>query len=239
MSMDRRLEYDKGPDLEEEEPPDDADDDGPFDVSLSLEDVPWKVGPLAGLGAFLAVYSVTFQLVNAVYGSISMGTEVEVGPGTLAGIVTLLSHGARLDGEASFAYGVDILFLFVPLFVAVLAVGVLVGVGYGVARYADPRSGLETAAAAAAVVPGYAGAAFVTATLATHAPETPTDASADQRIETLAIAVDSTFVLVFVAVPLAFALVGAFVANRARVLGTATSEGDDRSAGSEPLSSDG
>lgn len=249
MLTDRRLEYDKGPSLEDEEPADPADDaDGPgapSRMSLILDDLPWKAGSVAGFGAFAIVYVVTFQLVNAVYGSLTMVSEIEIGPGTIAGIVTLISHGARLEqGGGRFRYGIDVLFLFAPLLVALVALLVLFTTGYALVRYVGPETARETAITAAAIVPGYALAAVGTALLATHEPGSSAEAARQNtgvEAESLAVAVDSTFVLAFALVPLFAALAGAAAANRALLFETATeteADDDDRPVGTESASSE-
>lgn len=238
--MDRRLEYDKGPALEDDEPPDDPDDESR--PPIGLEGVPWKVGPLAGAGAFAAVYAVAFQLVSAVYGFSPPNADVEIERRTVAGLVTLGSHGATVaHAEVSwFRYGLEVLLLFAPLFVALTALVVLVATGYAATRYVGPDSLRETVATAASVVPGYFLAAVLTARLATYEPETPRDTPAgpEEGVETLAVSVDSSFVLAFVLVPLTAALVGALVANRSLLCG---SDGEARPAdeGAAPTDAEG
>lgn len=235
--MERRLEYDKGPSLEDDEPANDRDDDEPS-PSIGLEGVPWKVSSVAGVGAFAAVYAVAFQLVNAVYGFSPPENELEIGRATAAGLLTLGSHGATIDPAMDwFRYGLQVLLLFAPLLVALTALVVLIGTGYAVTRYVGPDSLGETVATAACVVPGYFLAAVLTARVATHTPELPDDArsSAQEEIGTLAVSVDATFVLVFVLVPLTAALVGALVANRSLLCG---SDVEERPADEETAPSD-
>ncbi|MFC7232161.1 hypothetical protein ACFQMM_13630 [Saliphagus sp. GCM10025308] len=222
MSLDRRLEYDASPpadgDSFDDQPQStESEDDGSGnDVRTIL-----SVGSAVGLGAFIAVYLVAYQLSLAARNGISW-SEGEPGAWMTAGIVTLTSHGGtfvedpeRLPYVA--ATGAQTATQLLPLVIvmALVVAGVLVG------RVLEPSTPKTTAAYAGSIIPAYVGSLAVLTRLARYTPPDDRPQTGSQNIwllfevETVAVSLDASFLLTTTALAFVFAFAGATFARRA------------------------
>ncbi|MFU8867992.1 hypothetical protein [Natronococcus sp.] len=232
MSTERRLEYDKGPSLDDESPeadPDDGnggDDDPERSVERgrrpTVEAPPWAVGAASGLGAFAAVFLVSYQLAGSMFGT-GLFAQVENEPSrwVISSFTMLGSHGATIvEGEEAARGLYAPTGMFASHVSALVPLVVLGLVGYLLVRYVR----LETPRCAGIFV-GTLTASYVVPLVALGsvtrwAPEErdPAAGEVGGQPEALSIAVDASMVLSTTLSVALFVSLGAAVAALPRLL---------------------
>lgn len=230
MSGERRLEYDKGPSLEDEErpPEESADrdtgeggegtepaDDGRPSVVLA----PWKAGAISGIGAFALVFVTIYQLVGAMFAT-GMFTRAENEPSqwVIAGLTVLGSHGATIEDSGEPIQGAYApTGLLTSHVSALLPIVILALVGYLTVRYVRLETSRDAGLAIGTAVASYVALATVLALLATWAPEAD-EFAPDADPNTIAVAVDASMLLSTAFSVLLFVTLGAAVAALPRLL---------------------
>ncbi|WP_254762493.1 hypothetical protein [Natrinema marinum] len=223
MSSDRRFEYDKGPRLEDERESDedDADDeceeeptDTRYPRQRRLAVPPWKAGAVSGIGAFVTVVAVTYQLVGAMFaGGLFSGMEDRPSRVVITGLIALGSHGAPIErGEEAIqgAYGV-IRGLTTNVTALVPAVVLLIA-GYLLVRSVRLETRREAGLALGSLLLSYV---VLTAGLATIGRWTPTG---DRETETIAVAIEPSLFAAIGGTAVVFTAIGAGVAAVPRLL---------------------
>ncbi|ELY59221.1 hypothetical protein C491_07766 [Natronococcus amylolyticus DSM 10524] len=228
MSTERRLEYDKGPSLEDEPGDDDPNDgDDPERTAErsgrpTVEAPAWAVGVASGVIAFAAVFLMSHQLAGSMFGT-GLFTQVENEPSRwmMSSFTMLGSHGAVIvEGEEA-AHG-----LYAPMgmfasHVSALVPPLVLGVvGYLLARYVR----LETLSDAGILV-GTLTATYVvplvalgTATQWVPEESDPAAGEVGAEQEVLSIAVDVSMVVSTTLSVALFVSLGAAVAVLPRLL---------------------
>jgi hypothetical protein len=233
MSTERRLEYDKGPSLEDEsqgsdrrDGPDDGDDDPDRSIERGrrppVEAPPWAVGAASGLGAFAAVFLVSYQLAGSLFGT-GLFAQVENEPSrwVVSSFTMLGSHGAVIvEGEEAARGLYAPMGMFASHVTALVPLLVLGLVGYLLARYVR----LETARSAGVLV-GTLTATYVVplvalGTVTRWAPEESDPGAGEVGSEPgmLSVAVDVSMVLSTTLSIALFVSLGAAVAALPRLL---------------------
>lgn len=233
MSGDRRLEFDKGPSLEDEEQdatePTDADDEdagqanpGDRGGRVVIDEAPWKAGVFSGVSAFAVTFLILYQLVESLFAAGTF-TQVENEPGqwVIAGFTMLGSHGATLEegGEpmqGAFAYVGSL----VSHVSALVPIVVLVVAGYLLVRYVRLETVTAAGQAVGTMVVSYVVLTVVLGLFATWSPE-ETDTGptgTGNEPETLAVAVDGSVLFSTTSSALLFVTLGGAIAALPRLL---------------------
>ncbi|WP_226004748.1 hypothetical protein [Natrinema salinisoli] len=226
MSSDRRFEYEKGPDLEDEEPITERDDDGDEDEPAGdaprrgrtrFAVPPWKAGAISGASAFAVVLAATYQLVGAMFaGGMFSGVEEQPSRLVVTGLVTLGSHGATLEQDEEVIRGAFGFIRGLTSHVSALVpIVVLVVAGYLLVRYVRLETRQEAGLALGSLVLCYV---LPTAALAAIARWTPEDTGGAQEAETIAVATDLSLVATIGGTALTFVVIGAGIAAVPRLL---------------------
>ncbi|TYL39575.1 hypothetical protein CV102_04585 [Natronococcus pandeyae] len=230
MSDERRLEYDKGPALEDEErAPEENDDpdtdegsegteptgDGRLIVALA----PWKAGTLSGVGAFALVFAATYQLVGAMFATgMFARAENEPSQWAIAGLTMLGSHGATIEENGEPIQGAYApTGLLTSHVSALLPVVILALVGYLLVRYVPLETVKDAGFAIGTTVASYAVLATVLALLATWAPEAD-EFAPEAEPDAIAVTVDASMLFSTTFSVLLFVTFGAAVAALPRLL---------------------
>jgi hypothetical protein len=239
MSSERRLEYDKGPSLEDDpvEPTERTESEGENADSRNptgrgervlVAVAPWKAGPVAGVGAFVAVYVVMYQLASSmIAGGTFARAENEPSQWVIAGMTMLGSHGAPIEEGGEQVQGayasMGMLASHVSALIPLVA---LVVVGYLLVRYVR----FETAADAGLAI-GTTAVAYVVPTVVlglfsrwSPAETEPAPGETNPEPETLAIAVDASTVISTTLSVALFVAIGAALAALPRLLESAPLE---------------
>ncbi len=236
--MDRQLEYDKGPAVDEQETATDSDDAAPRDDASSgnggdsgheelglVESArrSGKAGLGFGVGSFVVVYALSYQLAAAMFsGGMFAGAEDQPSRWIVAGLTMLGSHGAQIiEGEESVQMAFSVygsLTSHVSAFVPVLVLSLA---GFLLVRYLRTSRFEETvrnsAIAGSVFVSSYVLLAVALAEVATWAPEEAETAGGGtagtgEESDAIAVAVDSSMVLTTTGTVVAFLVVGGLVA---------------------------
>lgn len=229
MSGERRLEYDKGPSLEQDEPAGDADDRGSDEDGENRDDPAsagrrvvicpsWMAGLVSGAGAFAAVFAVTYQLARAMTaaGSFS-GAENDPSQWAITGITMLGSHGGSIEE------GGEPIDVFVPqgFFTshvsALVPVVVLAIAGYLLVRHVRLETRVDGAVAFGAMALSYVVLAVALARVATWSPQESVTGTGDDAA-VIAVATDASLVVSTGVTVLVFATLGAAIAAIPRLL---------------------
>ncbi|WP_306054574.1 hypothetical protein [Natronococcus wangiae] len=230
MSGERRLEYDKGPALEDEErapegtgePDVDERDERPEptrDGRPTVAIAPWKAGSLLGAGTFVLVFAVTYQLVGAMFAT-GMFARAENEPSrwVIAGLTMLGSHGATIEENGEPIRGAyaptGLLASHVSALLPVVAFALA---GCLLVRYVRLETAKDAGIALGAAVASYVILSAVLALLSTWAPEEPEFApEADPNV--IAVAVDGSLFLSTGSTAALFVALGAAIAAVPRLL---------------------
>ncbi|WP_293032157.1 hypothetical protein [Natronococcus sp.] len=229
MSTKRRLEYDKGPSLEDESPEDDPNDgDGDPDRSVerdrrpTVEAPPWAVGAALGLGAFAAVFLASYQLAGSLFGT-GLFAQVENEPSqwVISSFTMLGSHGAVImEGEEA-ARGLHApMGMFASHVSALVPLLVLGLVGYLLARYVRLESLRSAGVLVGTLTATYVVPLVALGTVTQWAPEESDPAAGEvgSEPEMLSVAVDVSMVLSTTLSVALFVSIGAAVAALPRLL---------------------
>ena len=230
MSSGRRLEYEKGPRLEddgesdaespENERAESDSGDEPEPAGRPRANVPpWAAGLVSGTGAFAVVFAVFYQVVAAMAATGRFGgAETEPSRTVLAGLLSLANHGAviELNGEpietgmrTAFTVGLA------SHITALIPMIVLVVGGYLLVRHVRLETRREAGIAIGTCIASYVALTVVLAATSEWAPE---EAPANGGPETIAVATDVTTVVAVSRTALVFVLLGAAVAALPRLL---------------------
>ncbi|WP_255169449.1 hypothetical protein [Natrononativus amylolyticus] len=221
--MERQLEYEKGPQTDDEPTAasaTDGRDDAPANGLRSVRGLPWRAGLLFGLGSFLLTYGVTLQAVAATASLYGTG---EGGPGAWvsAGLVTLSNHGVSIAGDVTTEGGAPLPLeistalsssTYVSHFVPLLA---LAAAGYGLVRYTERTTVRGAVGAAVTIVPSYLAGMVALAVLTryTYDPaETAGMTGGGDEVVTFAAPLGETVLLAGLVVPTTLAVVGGLLA---------------------------
>lgn len=228
MSSNRRFEYEKGPDLEDEPVPEESDTGGDESGSNDGRDgrrrltvSPWKAGALTGVSAFAVVFAVTYQLVGAMYaGGLFAGVGDKPSRLTATGLTILGSHGATIDHGDETIRGAFGAFRGLTTHVSALVpVVVLLGAAFLLVRYVRLETHREAGRTLGSLVLCYVGS---TAGLVTVARWTAEGGSGGPREpKTIAVAADPSLLVAIGGTALTFVAIGAAVAALPRLLATA------------------
>ncbi|SEQ74476.1 hypothetical protein [Natrinema salaciae] len=228
MSSDRRFEYDKGPDLADEEPVaegDDGDDDENDPAGGATQRgrtrfavPPWKAGAVSGVSAFAVVLAATYQLVGAMFGGgMFGGVEAQPSRWVVTGLVTLGSHGATIkQGEETIRGGFGFVRGLTSHVSALVPIVVLVVAGYLLVRYVRLETRRDGGLALGSLVLCYVVPTAALAGIARWTLETDTNGA--QEAETIAVAMDSSLFVAIGGTALTFVVVGAGIAAVPRLL---------------------
>lgn len=233
MSSDRRFEYDKGPDLEDEAPTAESDGDGdgdsegeenPADATRRRRTrvvvPPWKAGAVSGVSAFVVVLAATYQLVGAMFaGGMFGGAEDQPSRWVVTGLVTLGSHGASIEhgdepirGAFRFVGGLTShISALVPVVVLALA-------GYLLVRTVRLETRRDAGLAFGSLILCYVVPTAALVAIARWTPEV--DGNSAQEAETIAVAMEPSLLVAIGGTALTFAAVGAGIAALPRLLAT-------------------
>lgn len=238
MSSERRLEYEKGPRLEDDGESDDegsgtdagesggGDGDDSERAARPEVTVPsWTAGLIAGTSAFVVVSAMIYQVVAAVLAAGSFGgAETQPSRTVMAGLATLANHGAVLEvngepieGTVGGLYPVGLVTNFTPL----VPIIVLSGTGYLLVRYVRIETRRDAGLAVGACVSSYTALMIGLATVTEWTPEAESSGAgsgASAEPETIAVATDVATVVTVSRTALVFVLLGAVVAALPRLL---------------------
>ena len=169
----------------------------------SESDLPLKEGALFGVGGFLLSYVSVLTLVMGAMAMDGVDADDSAATWEMASWVLLSGLGAGFEegGEvASITSAPGAGSLAIPsLFVGVIAIVVLIGVGYSLAKYTGAEDSAEAAQASALAVPGWLLLAVVFAFLSEWESEAET---------TYAIATSDAILFAGVLMPAIFAIAG-------------------------------
>ncbi|MDS0476270.1 hypothetical protein [Natrinema sp. 1APR25-10V2] len=227
MSSDRRFEYDKGPQLEDERESDAGETGGDSDDGDESADEryprrrrvavpPWKVGAVSGIGAFVVVVAVTYQLVGAMFaGGLFSGIEDRPSRAAITGLVALGSHGATIErGNETIQGAYGVVRGLTTNVTALVPVVVLLVTGYLLVRIVRLETRREAGLALGSLLLSYV---VLTAGLATVARWTP-EGGGD--VETLAVSIDPSLFAAVGGTAVVFTTIGAGIAALPRQLAT-------------------
>lgn len=220
MSSERRFEYDKGPDLEDEEPAAENDTDGdgsdPVDAPprgrTQLPVPPWKAGAVSGASAFAVVFAVTYQLVGAMFaGGLFGGAEDQPSRWVTTGLVMLGSHGATIEhGEETIRGAFGFVRGLTSHVSALVPIVVLVVAGYLLVRSVRLETRQDAGLALGSLIACYIVPTAALAALARWTPETSPNSA--QEAETIAIATDLSLIVAIGGTTITFVAIGAAIA---------------------------
>ncbi|MFC4439798.1 MULTISPECIES: hypothetical protein [Natrialbaceae] len=229
MSGERRLEYDRGPSLEDE-PADSAEADEPADEGREREErtddgglqfvvAPWKAGALFGASAFAVVFAVIYQLTGsrlaAGFGSLA---ENEPSQWALAGVSMLASHGGTIEyGGEPIQLGRQPAGVLTSDTTALVPVVVFVLAGYLLVRYVRLETSRDAGLAIGVTIASYVALATALARLATWAPEEG-EFAPEADPDVVAVAVDGSLLFSMGSSVILFVTLGAAVAALPRLL---------------------
>lgn len=229
MSSDRRFEYDKGPDLEDEreEPADESDDDSDDDGEpvgttrhgrTRLDVPPWKAGAVSGVSAFVVVVAATYQLVGAMFaGGMFGGAEDQPSRWVVAGLATLGSHGATIEhGDETIRGAFGFIRGLTSHVTALVPIVVLAVAGYLLVRFVRLETRREAGLAFGSLILCYVVPTAALAGIARWTPEM--DADGAQEAETIAVAMEPSLLVAIGGTALTFVAIGAGIAAFPRLL---------------------
>lgn len=226
MSSDRRFEYDKGPDLEDEtedEEPASGDSDEerpePDRRRATIPVAPWKGGLVAGSSAFVVVVAAFYQLVSALAARGAYGGS-DGGPGAVVAtsLTVAANHGVRIlqDGEPLEDF-IGLQPGFIPYVTGLVPAVVLATAGYLLVRYVRLETRRAVGLAVGTLVASYV---VLLTGLTTIAEWTPDGEDAAADAPTIAAATDLGAVVAIGTTAVAFVAVGAAVATVPRLAET-------------------
>ncbi|WP_394740917.1 hypothetical protein [Natronococcus roseus] len=242
MSTERRLEYDKGPSLEDEPRDDDPNDGDDPECAVersgrpTVEAPAWAVGVASGVIAFAAVFLMSYQLAGSMFGT-GLFAQVENEPSrwVMSSFTMLGSHGAVIvEGEEA-ARG-----LYAPMgmfasHVSALVPPLVLGVvGYLLARYVRLETLRDAGILVGTLTATYVVPLVALGTVTQWVPEEsdPDAGEVGAEQEVLSVAVDVSMVISTTLSVALFVSLGAAVAVLPRLLERAPIETtiDDGSA---------
>ncbi|UTF54143.1 hypothetical protein [Natronosalvus rutilus] len=197
-----------------------------------------KIGSLTGVTVFAVVYLVAYQLTLATRSGMSPG-EGEPGAWVYAGIVTLVSYGGSLAQEPEGAPYLMIQTLQIgPMLLVPIAILVLVTAGAVVGRHFESETTAVTAVAVSVASVVYVGALALLTRFARYSPEAAnSNVRRETDVETIAIGLDTSFLLTSIVLVLAFTSLGAILV-RSWTRFTMSSRVDADSSEEEPSERD-
>jgi hypothetical protein len=226
MSSDRRFEYEKGPDLEDEPIPEESDTGGDESDSNDGRDwqgrrlvlSPWKAGALSGASAFVVVFAVTYQLVGAMFaGGLFAGVGDQPSRWTTTGLAILGSHGATIEhGDETIRGAFGAFRGLVTQVTALVPVILLLAAAYVLVRYVRLETAREAGLALGSLILCYVVPTVGLVTIARWTAEG--NSSGGQEPRAIAVAADPSLLVAIGGTAIAFVAIGAAVAALPRVL---------------------